>query len=247
MATTKTAYVLQAGGYSTRMGFPKNQIQLANGNYLFEELLKNIPTDLLIIIANRSNVFWWNKWRVERSEHFNKVINILVEPHEKPQDGYGPLQYLTTNIPAMFGSQASNFIISPLDSFYENYKFVSSLLKEQEAFVVAKYPEEQLKHMGVVKINWKGETESFIEKPQVLDNTSLLKQYYVFTGLFKTTTQTLLKLRNKDSHNLGEYVAQTLSMGIKTKAIKCNCFFRDVGNAQIYEELKQKGALLNKP
>jgi NDP-sugar pyrophosphorylase family protein len=243
----KTMLVIDAGGYSTRLGYPKYQLQTTNGNYLFENLIENIPCDFLVILTNKSNIFWWTKWRIERSIRFNKPVNVLVEPHDKPENAFGPLRYLTSNVPIMFGKQANNVIIVPVDSYYSNFVFVKNLLKRKHAFVISQYPKELLGQMGVFRLDWKGNVVSFIEKPKLLDEDNLLSKYWVFTGMLKTTTDALLQMQARDkSLNLGWIVQNLISKNFKPKAIKCKCIFRDVGIPQTYEELIKDGILLDK-
>lgn len=242
MSEPKTLLVLLSGGYSTRLGIPKHTIKTADGNFLFEGIVKNVPVDTMAVITNQTNVFFWNKWFSERSMMFGKHTNVIVEPHREADKAFGPLRYLTSNIPIIFGREFQNILFAPIDSYYENYDFIANLMKQENAFVVSKYPDNLLKEMGVVKLDWRGKPIEFFEKPITLPDT---KNCYAFTGMVKTTMANLLALNSREKSNFNVWsIHKMIEKGVTFKSVKCGCFFRDVGIPETYNTLVANKVLL---
>ena len=135
------------------------------------------------------------------------------------------------------------FNASPIDSYYADFDFFSKLNEKDNAIVVAKYPDEYLKQMGVVRTNWKGDLVNFVEKPEMLDDASLLSQYWVFTGLVKLQSNVVVSIGQQRSKNIGEYVKLLIDKGLKLDVIKYKGFYRDVGIPEVYADLVAKSIL----
>jgi len=238
---TKSMLVILAGGYGTRLGnYPKQYIKNAKGNYLFEEIINACPAEYVTIITNQAYHIWWVNYIKEPK--YARNYNLLVEPHWKPDEAYGPLKYLTSQIP-LFAHIITDLYISPVDCYFDNYDFFKKLSRVDNGIVVSRYPEKYMKQMGVCIVN-KNKVEKLYEK-QYIPKQGFFDKRWIFTGIMKITMATLLKIGNLDKKNLGELIITCLEKGIDLSAIKYKGLYRDVGNLEVFKELNQKHKIMS--
>ena len=237
----QTMLVLLAGGYSTRLGFPKQYLRDKDG-YLFEKIVANIPADIITIITNNQfHIFWFD---YIKSKKFGKQYNLFVENHSEPDKAFGPLYYLTTEILSYFHHHVDNLVISPIDCYFDSFSFVKSLMSTTNGIVVSRCPEAHLRHVGTCIV--KGSSlEAFYEKQQI-SKTGFFDRRWVFTGLIKTTMENLMAVSPiSEKTNLGSLIPIYTSHDKNWEVIKYKGLYRDVGIPATMEELINKGKILS--
>jgi hypothetical protein len=255
---SKRVLVLLAGGY-TKDSIPKHLLRTAHDEhlvvsdqYLFERMIEAIPAQNVVVVTNPAYVSWWSTWKYEFDHRKKDIIrNVSIFSETRNIDGSqpAPVFFLTTTVPASSFSRFGwdEVIVSPIDVYFDFYDFVPKLMKEDEAFVVARYPESLHRYVTIVRVSLRGKYSGVVQGEEDMPiEHGLIDDRWVFTGVFKTKMQTLQKIYQQPHAKLVdmiELVKKGYTPDFKPKFIKHETLYRDYGIKDIYDEGVSAGIL----
>lgn len=226
-----TVLVLLAGGYTSE-AIPKHKLSI-DGLPLFERVINAVPAKTVWIVHNKWTQDWWSKWLHEQGETTFKDKNISTFLDLQGNNGQvnNPSRWITSAFPAVSSHQKfTSVVFSAIDSYFENFNFMDSLMKKETAIVVAK---SNISGRAPVQLGWRGVIKSM---PDIIISKSPDKGW-VFADMLKTTPKQL-EHGQIPQGSMASVVMQMLRAGVNVETVKVKGVYFDCGTSEGLDKAK---------
>lgn len=226
-----SSLVLLAGTYG-RTDLQALPLKAKDGTFLCEKILANAPTNNIVIMSPREMLGVWTNYVAEAQTRLNKPISVFAEPVGKPSAPHLVSYYVSSHIPSIFlNLEYDSILFTDIFSYFENFDFMPELMEKESAVVISKVPDELATSVDMVRVDWKGAIQGVIKQGTLTTPKPMLQKDLALTGMFKTTTNSLLKTGIFRGGSFADTITALISRGIQIETVKHSGLFIPCGSA----------------